>query len=140
MTIEQPYETLDPQNWDDMRKLAHRMVDDALTHLETLRERPVWQPIPDEITARFEVPAPHDPIGAEATYEEFKETIVPYQMGNTHPHWTENIVCGSRSPIIEAQRKTLTCLQERSFGLERKSSDNPCQQLMTKFLSGNFHS
>ncbi len=36
----QPYETLDPENWEEMRALAHRMVDDALTYLETVRERP----------------------------------------------------------------------------------------------------
>ncbi len=87
MTTDQPYETLDPENWDDMRALAHRMVDDAITYLETVRERPVWQPIPDEIAAQFEVPIPHEPIGAEATYEEFKETILPYPMGNIHPRF-----------------------------------------------------
>lgn len=87
MDNDQPYETLDPENWDDMRALAHRMVDDAITYLETLRERPIWQPIPDEIAARFEVPVPHEPIGAEATYDEFKETILPYQMGNIHPRF-----------------------------------------------------
>ena len=38
----QSYETLDPENWDEMRALAHRMVDDAITYLETVRERPVW--------------------------------------------------------------------------------------------------
>ena len=87
MSNNQPYETLDPENWDDMRTLAHRMVDDAITYLETLRERPVWRPIPDEIAARFETPVPHEPIGAEETYEEFKKTIMPYQMGNTHPRF-----------------------------------------------------
>lgn len=87
MTTDQPYETLDPENWDDMRALAHRMVDDAITYLETVRERPVWQPIPDKIAAQFEVPIPHEPIGAEATYEEFKETILPYPMGNIHPRF-----------------------------------------------------
>lgn len=87
MNKDRPLETLDPENWDEMRALAHHMVDDAITYLETLRERPVWQPIPDEIAAKFEVPVPHEPIGAEATYEEFKETIMPYQMGNTHPRF-----------------------------------------------------
>ena len=52
-------ETLDPENWNDMRALAHRMVDDAITYLETVRERPVWRPIPDEIAAGFAAPAPH---------------------------------------------------------------------------------
>ena len=43
------YETLDPENWDELRALAHRMVDDMLTYLETTREHPVWQPIPDDV-------------------------------------------------------------------------------------------
>ena len=57
----QPYETLDPENWDEMRALAHRMVDDALTYLQTVRERPVWQPVPEEVAAHFEEKAPHEP-------------------------------------------------------------------------------
>ena len=81
------YETLDPENWDEMRALAHRMVDDAITYLQTVRERPVWQPMPEEITARFNAPAPKGPGGAEATYQEFSETILPYPMGNIHPRF-----------------------------------------------------
>lgn len=80
-------ESLDPQDWDEMRALAHRMVDDALTYIQTVRERPVWQPIPEEITSRFHEPAPRDPAGAEAVYEEFLQTIQPYQLGNTHPRF-----------------------------------------------------
>ena len=87
MTNNQPYETLDPENWAEMRALAHRMVDDAITYLETVRERPVWQPIPDEVANRFKTPAPHDPAGAESTYQEFLETIFPYPMGNIHPRF-----------------------------------------------------
>ncbi len=81
------YETLDPENWDEMRALAHRMVDDAITYLETVSERPVWKQVPDEIAARFKAPAPHAPEGAEAVYNEFSETIFPYPMGNIHPRF-----------------------------------------------------
>lgn len=83
----QPYETLDPENWEDMRALAHRMVDEALTYLETVRERPVWQPIPEEVADRFKEQAPREPGGADAAYEEFVETILPYPMGTTHPRF-----------------------------------------------------
>ena len=83
----QPCETLDPENWEEMRALAHRMVDDALTYLETVRERPVWQPIPPDVAAHFKEQAPHEPAGAEAAYEEFLETILPYPMGTTHPRF-----------------------------------------------------
>src|SRR5512134_2438787 len=87
MNKPQPYETLDPENWEEMRALAHRMVDDALTYLETIREHPVWQPIPEDVTARFQEQAPHEPAGAQAAYEEFLETIFPYPMGTTHPRF-----------------------------------------------------
>ena len=33
------------------------MVDNTITYLETLRDQPVWQPITEEIVARFKVAA-----------------------------------------------------------------------------------
>ena len=87
MNNTQPYETLDPENWEEMRALAHRMVDDAITYLQTVRERPVWQPVPEEVAVRFEEQPPHEPAGAEAAYQEFLETIFPYPMGTIHPRF-----------------------------------------------------
>ena len=87
MDSEKPFETLDPENWKQLRSLAHRMVDDAITYIETVRERPVWQPVPDEVAARFDTPAPAMPAGAEAVYREFTESILPYPMGNIHPRF-----------------------------------------------------
>jgi len=81
------YETLDPENWDEMRALAHRMVNDAIDYLEKVHERPVWQPIPEDVAARFNAPIPHEPEGAEAVYDEFLETIFPYPTGNIHPRF-----------------------------------------------------
>lgn len=83
----QTFETLDPENWNAMRALAHRMVDDAITYLETVRDRPVWQPVPADVAARLTTPAPREPVGAEAAYQEFLETILPYPMGNIHPRF-----------------------------------------------------
>jgi glutamate/tyrosine decarboxylase-like PLP-dependent enzyme len=87
MNTRTPYETLDPDDWGEMRALAHRMVDDAITYLETVRERPVWQPVPDEVAARFDAPAPDKPAGADAVYQEFLESVFPYPMGNIHPRF-----------------------------------------------------
>ncbi|RPI91876.1 MAG: amino acid decarboxylase, partial [Chloroflexi bacterium] len=87
MNSNEPYETLDPENWEEMRTLAHRIVDDAMTYLATVRERPVWQPVPEEVAARFDEQVPHDPAGAETTYQEFVENILPYPMGNIHPRF-----------------------------------------------------
>src|SRR5512134_1523474 len=87
MNSNEHYETLDPLNWDEMRSLAHRVIDDAMTYLETVRERPVWQPVPEEVAARFDEQAPHTPTDAETTYQEFVENILPYPMGNIHPRF-----------------------------------------------------
>ncbi|GHF62759.1 glutamate/tyrosine decarboxylase-like PLP-dependent enzyme [Deinococcus metalli] len=82
-----PPETLDPQDWAAMRALAHRMVDDALDSVATLRERPAWQPVPPEVEARLRVPAPWEPQGAQAAYADYLSDVQPYPMGNVHPRF-----------------------------------------------------
>jgi glutamate/tyrosine decarboxylase-like PLP-dependent enzyme len=80
-------ETLDPADWEAMRTLAHRMVDDAVDYIATVRERPVWQPTPPEVAARLQEGAPQEPQGAEAVYAAFARDILPYPMGNIHPRF-----------------------------------------------------
>jgi aromatic-L-amino-acid/L-tryptophan decarboxylase len=87
MNSEIHYETLDPEDWDEMRALSHRMVDDAITYLETVSKRPVWQSVPKDVAARFDSPVPHEPAGADAVYQEFLKTVLPYPMGNIHPRF-----------------------------------------------------
>src|SRR4030042_5357190 len=79
--------TLDPQEWDSVRLLGHLMLDDMITHLATLRERPVWQPIPTQVEALLDLPLPQDGQEAAQIYDEFKQNILPYPMGNTHPRF-----------------------------------------------------
>jgi glutamate/tyrosine decarboxylase-like PLP-dependent enzyme len=81
------YETLDPEDWDKMRALSHRIVDDAITYLEKVGKRPVWQPVPEDIAKRFDSPVPHEPAGADAVYQEFLKIVFPYPMGNIHPRF-----------------------------------------------------
>ena len=45
-------ETLDPDDWDDHRAVAHRMVDDAVDYLRDIRTRPVWQDMPPAVRER----------------------------------------------------------------------------------------
>jgi aromatic-L-amino-acid/L-tryptophan decarboxylase len=87
MKTEPADETLDPQDWDQMRLLGHRMVEDAITYLETVRQRPVWQPVPEDIAAQFDAPAPTEPAGADSVYKEFLSNILPYPLGNIHPRF-----------------------------------------------------
>lgn len=80
-------ESLDPQDWEAMRALAHRMADDAIDYLAGAGERPVWQPIPDDVIATFNAPAPSAPSSPESVYREFQQTIQPYPMATTHPRF-----------------------------------------------------
>jgi aromatic-L-amino-acid decarboxylase len=78
-------ETLDPQNWDDIRALGHRMLDDMIDYAADIRDRPVWTPIPDDVRARFQADLPRDPCDLGKVYREFTDFIVPYATGNVHP-------------------------------------------------------
>jgi aromatic-L-amino-acid/L-tryptophan decarboxylase len=80
-------DTLDPQDMGELRRLAHRMVDDAFDDLETVRERPVWRPVPADLESAFDVSVPREGIGAQATYDAYRELVAPYGMGTTHPRF-----------------------------------------------------
>ena len=81
----QSSETLDPQNWDEIRAQGHRMLDDMFDYAENIRERPVWSPIPDEARARFRASLPQAPTALDQVYREFADFVVPYATGNVHP-------------------------------------------------------
>jgi aromatic-L-amino-acid decarboxylase len=78
-------ETLDPRNWDQIRALGHRMLDDMLDYAADIRDRPVWRPIPERVRARFHATLPRQPSDPSEVYLEFTDFIVPYATGNVHP-------------------------------------------------------
>ena len=80
-------ETLDPANWEEMRSLAHEMVDDAIARLQGLRDGPVWQPMPDAMKAGFNSPPPKAPAPLEEVYTDVTQRLYPYAMGNIHPRF-----------------------------------------------------
>jgi aromatic-L-amino-acid decarboxylase len=77
--------SLDPQDWAALRAQGHRMLDDMLDYLEHIRERPVWQPMPGEVRARFRGELPVAPSELSAVHDEFMRDILPYSNGNVHP-------------------------------------------------------
>jgi glutamate/tyrosine decarboxylase-like PLP-dependent enzyme/Flp pilus assembly protein TadD len=77
--------TLDPSDWPGFRTQAHRMLDDILDYVENIRERPVWQPIPDEVRSRFRSELPEAPSDLAAVHQEFMRDILPFNTGNVHP-------------------------------------------------------
>jgi aromatic-L-amino-acid/L-tryptophan decarboxylase len=79
--------TLDPADWSDHRKLGHKMIDDVVDYLSGLRDRPAWQPIPRETKKTFEAALPIQSEKADQVYQEFKENVFPYPVGNIHPRY-----------------------------------------------------
>jgi Glutamate decarboxylase and related PLP-dependent proteins len=77
--------SLDPENWEEVRTLGHRMLDDTLDYIADIRKRPVWQPIPDTARARFRAGLPEEAGDLAAAYDEYTRSVVPYAAGNVHP-------------------------------------------------------
>jgi len=78
---------LDPDDWSEFRALAHRMVDDVIEGMRTVRDRPVWQSVPADVLARLREAVPETAIGLDAAYDEFLRDIIRYPRGNTHPRF-----------------------------------------------------
>jgi aromatic-L-amino-acid decarboxylase len=79
--------TLDPADWQAFGALAHRMVDDMLTHLATLPSQPAWREMPDAVRTSFGAPVPRGGSGDAAAYEQFVTRVLPYVSGNLHPRF-----------------------------------------------------
>jgi aromatic-L-amino-acid decarboxylase len=104
-------ETLDPEDWESMRALGHRMLDDMLNYMKTVRERPVWQHASEQVKAHFNRPLPLDPQPPEEVYEEFLEYVLPYPVGNIHPRfwgWVfgTGTVLGALAELLAASMNT----------------------------------
>lgn len=77
--------TLDPENWNELRNLGHRMLDDIFDNLQTLRDQPAWQPVPADVRLALDEPLPVAPQGEEDVYRDFLNNVLPYTSGNRHP-------------------------------------------------------
>jgi len=79
------------------------MLDDILDYIENIRERPVWQPIPDGVRARFREAVPTGPSDLAAVHDEFMRHILPFATGNTHPGFMGWVHGGGNVPGMLAE-------------------------------------
>jgi glutamate/tyrosine decarboxylase-like PLP-dependent enzyme len=79
------------------------MLDDILDYVENIRERPVWQPIPDHVRAHFNSAAPTGPTDLATVHDEFMRQILPYATGNTHPGFMGWVHGGGNVPGMLAE-------------------------------------
>ena len=94
-------ETLDPDDWGKSKALMHDMVDHAFDYIKNVRDRKIWQEMPDSVLETFKTPLPTDPGSANDVYKELKETVLPYPMGNIHPRfWAWYMGSGTISGVM----------------------------------------
>jgi aromatic-L-amino-acid decarboxylase len=77
--------SLDPEDWDETRAQAHRMLDDMMDYIAHIRDRPVWTPMPKAVRDHFRADISGDPTPLADVHKEFMEYVVPYAGGNVHP-------------------------------------------------------
>jgi aromatic-L-amino-acid/L-tryptophan decarboxylase len=94
---------LDPSDWKSVRAQGHRMLDDILDYVEHIRERPVWQPIPDDVRAHFRTVAPVAATDLAAVHDEFMRYILPFATGNSHPGFMGWLHGGGNVPGLLAE-------------------------------------
>jgi aromatic-L-amino-acid/L-tryptophan decarboxylase len=80
-------ETLDPQDWEAFRRLAHSALDEAINYVRDVRRRPVWQAVPESVKHRLLEAVPAAGQGLDQTYAEFSQLVLPYPTGNIHPRF-----------------------------------------------------
>ncbi|MGC4189844.1 MAG: pyridoxal-dependent decarboxylase [Thermomicrobiales bacterium] len=80
-----------PWVWDEarIREVGYRTIDLIAQHVASIRETPVFQPVPLEIVDQFLGPDPTPSSGerAEAILDDIAERVLPYPFGNGHPRF-----------------------------------------------------
>ena len=99
---EETFDPATPDEWAAFRMLGHRMIDDMLAHLASLRAQPAWREMPPAVRRTLgdgrSQPVPRDGVGAEAAYADFVENVLLYPNGNLHPRFS-GWVMGTGTPL-----------------------------------------
>ena len=77
---------LDPKDWNDFRKEAHRLLDACVDRLETAREHR-WQEPTDRLSSTLGGEAPKSGQSFKAVSDSLIDDIMPFATGNTHPQF-----------------------------------------------------
>lgn len=79
--------SLDPDDWEEARRVFHAAVDCCIDHVRDIRDDPVWRPTPPAVQARLDDAAPVAPEALGDLLGEFRRDMLPYANGNLHPRF-----------------------------------------------------
>src|SRR5215831_8387091 len=80
-------ESLDPENWDELKTLGHEMVDVMLDFLKNQRQYPAWKKPGNDVKSFLNQTLPQKPEKRNEVFQEFVNNILPYSKGNVHPRY-----------------------------------------------------
>ncbi|HLI88080.1 MAG TPA: aminotransferase class I/II-fold pyridoxal phosphate-dependent enzyme [Ktedonobacteraceae bacterium] len=71
---------------EELRSAGYQVIDEVTAYLCGMRERPVWQPMPDAVREAIGgQKLPEEGLPFEETLAFLREMILPYPQGNGHP-------------------------------------------------------
>jgi aromatic-L-amino-acid decarboxylase len=77
---------LDPADWDDFRRQAHRLLDACIDHLAAAREHP-WRPVDAADREALKLGTAEEGMGTGAVAAELAARMLPLATGNIHPRF-----------------------------------------------------
>jgi len=77
---------LNPENWDEYRAQAHKLLDACIDRLEHARDLP-WQPPSQDARDALMPPLPKAPKDTSQIIDTLVNDVMPYATGNTHPRF-----------------------------------------------------
>lgn len=90
--------TLDPADWEDARRAAHRALDAVIDRQEAIRDQAVWRPVPPATEELLAGDAPRAGTDFARVVDDMVRHIAPYPAGHAHPRFW-GWVCGTGTPI-----------------------------------------
>ncbi|CAF1351622.1 unnamed protein product [Rotaria sp. Silwood1] len=79
---------LDPIDWLSARSIAHQKLNSSMNYIKYVRDRPIWQPVPDHIREVIEDESlPEQGQSLSSVCHSVLNYVVPYAGGNIHPRF-----------------------------------------------------
>ncbi|MBI3910202.1 MAG: hypothetical protein HY320_04630 [Armatimonadetes bacterium] len=101
---------------EEFRRLGYAAVDLMTEYLAGIRDRPAWQPVPDDVGASLiEEPVPEAGDAVDKLLDDFRRRILPYPYGNGHPRWW-GYVAPSPTPVGILGQALATAIDANAWG------------------------
>ncbi|CAF3500181.1 unnamed protein product [Rotaria socialis] len=119
--------SLDPSDWNDLRLLGHKIMDNMIDYMRDVRLRPTWRPLP--LTIKETILNGDLPLQGQSPWQVYDEVftmILPYVIGNIHPLFWGHVygtgsTIGALAEFITGTMNTMSWGgQQASIYLERK--------------------